>query len=263
MLHGFRPDKKNQMNDYKKIAHDLASSLELSQRPIAIALSDVPPAGVHAFNGVVPAGCSFWQLAATSTFFTSTKDHELCSIGVHTHHLAQPSASYQSELQDALQAMSGLNYVRPEEVAAIPVVQREVTHILYGPFAEFPTHPDVVLLFAHAQQSLIISEAVSRVDQGIPPAMGRPACAVVPQVLNTGRAALSLGCCGARAYLDVLSDSIAMWGFPGIKLEQYCAEIAALARANKTLFAFHARRKEDVASGKRPTVRQSLDRLSS
>jgi hypothetical protein len=108
------------MSDYKKIANGLTGSLQLSQRPIAISFVDVPPSGVHAFNGVVPAGCSFWQLAATSMFYTSAKDHELCSIGIHTHHLAQPSPSYQSELQDALQAMSGLDYVRPDEVAAIP-----------------------------------------------------------------------------------------------------------------------------------------------
>jgi uncharacterized protein (DUF169 family) len=251
------------MSDYKKIANGLTGSLQLSQRPIAISFVDVPPSGVHAFNGVVPAGCSFWQLAATSMFYTSAKDHELCSIGIHTHHLAQPSPSYQSELQDTLQAMSGLDYVRPDEVAAIPIVQHEVRHVLYGPLIEFRTHPDVVLLFAHAQQSLILSEAVSRVDQGIPPAMGRPACAVVPQVLNTGRAAMSLGCCGARAYLDLLSENIAMWAFPGDKLEQYCTEVDALARANKTLSAFHAQRKEDVRSGARPTVRQSLDRVSS
>jgi uncharacterized protein (DUF169 family) len=93
--------------------------------------------------------------------------------------------------------------------------------------------------------------------------MGRPACAVVPQVLNTGRAAMSLGCCGARAYLDLLSENIAMWAFPGEKLEQYCTEVDALARANETLSAFHAQRKEDVRAGARPTVRQSLDRLSS
>jgi uncharacterized protein (DUF169 family) len=143
------------------------------------------------------------------------------------------------------------------------VIQREVRHIAYGPLAEFRIDPDVVLLFAHAQQGLILSEAVSRVDKGIPPAMGRPACAVVPQVLNHGRAAMSLGCCGARAYLDLLSDSIAMWALPGSKLNEYCEQIVILARANKTLALFHERRKEDVASGGRPTVRQSLERLSS
>ena len=251
------------MSDYQKIASDLTNSLELSQPPIAVSLCDTPPAGIPSFEGIVPAGCSFWQLAATRMFFTSTKDHELCSIGIHTHHLAQPSPAHQSELQEALQAMSGLDYVRAEEVAAIPVIQREVRHIAYGPLAEFRIDPDVVLLFAHAQQGLILSEAVSRVDKGIPPAMGRPACAVVPQVLNHGHAAMSLGCCGARAYLDLLSDSMAMWALPGSKLNEYCEQIVTLARANKTLALFHERRKEDVASGGRPTVRQSLERLSS
>src|SRR6185295_13336667 len=130
------------------------------------------------------------------------QDHELCAIGVHTHHLAEPSATHQGELQDVLQAMSGLDYVRADEVAAIAVVERKVKHVVYGPLAEFSSAPEVAMLFAHAQQALIISEAVSRVDEGIPPAMGRPACAVVPQVINQSRAAMSLGCCGARAYLD-------------------------------------------------------------
>lgn len=251
------------MSDYKKLANDLIGALELSQPPIAISFCDVPPPNVSAFNGMVPAGCSFWQQAATRMFFTSTKDHELCAIGVHTHHMSQPSPSHQSELGDALAAMSGLDYVRAEEVAAIPVVQREVKHVVYGPLAEFRSDPEVVLLFAHAQQGLIVSEAASRVDKGLPPAMGRPACAVVPQVLNHGRAAMSLGCCGARAYLDMLSDSVAMWALPGSKLEQYCAEVVTLSRANKTLAVFHARRKQDVEAGKQPTVRQSLERLSS
>jgi uncharacterized protein (DUF169 family) len=142
-------------------------------------------------------------------------------------------------------------------------VRREVRHVVYGPLAGFRFDPDVVLLFTHAQQGLIISEAVSRVDKGIPAAMGRPACAVVPQVLNQGQAAMSLGCCGARAYLDLLSDSVAMWALPGSKLHDYCEQIATLARANRTLALFHERRREDVASGRRPTVRQSQELLSS
>ena len=66
------------MSDYQKIASELTNSLELSQPPIAVSLCDSPPPGIPAFDGVVPAGCSFWQLAATRMFFTSTKDHELC-----------------------------------------------------------------------------------------------------------------------------------------------------------------------------------------
>ena len=177
--------------------------------------------------------------------------------------MARPSRSYQRELKQALEAMSGLDYVREEEVAAIPVMQHEVKHVIYGPLADFPLDPEAVLLFGHAHQGLILSEAAARVDKGMPPAMGRPACAVVPQVLNHGYAAMSLGCCGARAYLDALSDSTALWAFPGSKLAEYCEQIAVLARANKTLTTFHVRRREDIESGQRPTVRQSLERLSS
>jgi uncharacterized protein (DUF169 family) len=251
------------MNDHQKLAKDLITSLELSLPPIAVSFCDVPPANVPFYDGVVPAGCVFWQEAATRTFITSAKDHELCAIGVHTHRLSGASATQQTELQEALKAMGGLDYVRAEEVAAIPVVQREAKHVVYGPLTDFPVDPEVVLLFADARQGLILSEAAARVDKDVPPAMGRPACAVIPQVLNQGYAAMSLGCCGARAYLDALSDSVAMWAFPGTKLEQYCEQIAVLARANQTLTAFHTRRREDIQSGQRPTVRQSLERLSS
>ena len=96
--------------------------------------------------------------------------------------MADPAAISSERLADALQAMSGLDYVRAEEIAALPVITREIKYVVYGPLAQFPLDPEVVLLFAHARQGLIISEAVARVDKGVPPAMGRPACAVIPQV---------------------------------------------------------------------------------
>jgi uncharacterized protein (DUF169 family) len=108
----------------------------------------------------------------------------------------------------------------------------------------------------------VLTEAVTRVDGGVPPAMGRPACAVLPQVLNTGRAAMSLGCCGARAYLDVMSEGVSLWALPGGRLDEYCEQIGVLGRANRTLTTFHQRRRADVDAGGRPTVRESLARLS-
>ncbi|HUD65604.1 MAG TPA: hypothetical protein VMQ17_13535, partial [Candidatus Sulfotelmatobacter sp.] len=57
-------------------------------------------------------------------------------------------------------------------------------------------------------------EASGQGEGGLPPAMGRPACAAVPQVRNTGRSALSRGCCGARAYLDILSSEVPMYVIP-------------------------------------------------
>ena len=243
-------------------AAQLSTSLELSLPPIAVAFADTVPAGVAEFAGAVPAGCVFWQEAARRTFATSASHHALCSIGIHTLNLSQAPASQPQELQSALEAMMGLDYVREEEVAAIPVARREAKHAIYGPLAKFPTDPAVVLLFANARQGLVLSEALGRVDGGVPPAMGRPACAAVPQALNHGVAVMSLGCCGARAYLDALSDDVAMWALPGARLDRYCEQIAGFASANRTLAMFHERRRADVESGERPTVQESLRRLS-
>ena len=248
--------------DRQQQAEQLIASLELSLPPIAIAFRDAVPDGVPEFDGSVPAGCVFWQEAAKRTFTTSARHHALCSIGIHTLNLSQAPASQPEDLRTTLEAMTGLDYVREEEVAAIPVVRREVKHALYGPLADFPADPEVVLLFADARQGLVLSEAVGRVDGGVPPAMGRPACAVVPQTLNHGLATMSLGCCGARAYLDALSDDTALWALPGGRLGQYCDQIVAFANANRTLAMFHERRRADVESGQRPTVRESLQRLS-
>lgn len=250
------------MSDYKNNADRLTESLRLAQPPVAVALRDAAPDGVPGFEGVAPAGCAFWELAAKRTFATSTMHHEMCAIGVHTHHMSSPSEAQPRDLKTTLQAMSGLDYVRDEEVEQIPVVTRPTACAIYGPLARFPIEADVVLLFAHAQQGLILSEAVSRVDQSVPPVMGRPACAIVPQVMNNGAAAMSLGCCGARAYLDVMSESVALWALPAGKLQQYCQAVDVLARANETLTLFHRRRRRDVADGARPSVEESLHRIS-
>jgi hypothetical protein len=80
--------------------------------------------------------------------------------------------------------------------------------------------------------------------------------------VNSGRAALSLGCCGARAYLDVLTDDVALFAIPGARIEAFAERIVALADANAVLSKFHTLRRVDVEGGGRPTVKQSLERLS-
>ena len=95
------------------------------------------------------------------------------------------------------------------------------------------------------------------------PWAGRQACAVVPQMMNTGRAALSLGCCGARAYLDSLTDDVAIFAMPGARLDAYVRRIEALTKANATLSIFHQRRRRENAKGNAPSVQESLAALNS
>ncbi len=249
------------MSNYADIAQSLHNSLGLSIPPIAVCFTDVVPDGVSAPAKRLPAGCVFWQEAAQRPIATSTPDHEACAIGIYTHNLANPSRSHMSELGDVLKVMADLSYVRSEDISRIPVLRRQARHVVYSPLAQAPLDPDVVLLFVHSRQGLVITEAVQQVDPDIPPALGRPACAVVPQAINTGRAALSLGCCVARAYMSTFSDDIALWALPGLKLARYAERITALAQANALLTRFHVRRQKDVESGLNPTYRESLARM--
>ena len=249
------------MADNDELARGLSDDLKLSIPPIAISFTDEVPAGVRSHDGNAPAGCSFWEQAAQGAFTTSTSDHELCAIGVHTHNMADPSTSYSDELGDVLKVMADLDYVTEDEVATIPVLNRKSKHVVYAPLGEAPLPADVVLLFADARQSLVITEAVQRIQGGAPHAMGRPACAAVPQAINSGQATLSLGCCGARAYLDALSDDVALWAVPGSQIGRFAKELASLAQANRTLTSFHDRRRQDVEAGSKPSIKESLARI--
>lgn len=240
-----------------EIAQSLTRSLKLTQPPVAVCAVDTVPANVEAWSGRSPAGCRFWQEAATRVFATSASDHNLCSIGLYTHNLDMTPAAT-ADLGDALKVFAQLTYVRDEDIAAIPVLASKPRHVIYGPLADIPLEPDVVLLFVRADQTLLLAEASQQLEGGSPPAMGRPACAIIPQAKNTGRTALSLGCCGARAYLDVLSGGIALYAVPGAILTAFAARVAALAQANGILTKFHRIRRQAVEAGNRPTVQESL-----
>lgn len=245
------------MENFAQFSRTLTASLNLIQPPVAVSFADAVPASVPQYPGHAPAGCRFWQEAATTAFATSSADHALCAIGVHTHNL-EPSPTQQTDLMDALKVFGDLGYVTKQDLPLIPVLRSRPAHVIYAPLAKTPLRPDVVLLFVDANQTLILSEATQQLENQNAPAMGRPACAIVPQVINTNRAALSLGCSGARAYLDVFTENVALFAIPGAKLAAYTERIAALAEANHVLAQFHGVRRRDIEAGRMPTIKESL-----
>src|SRR5262245_18898227 len=106
--------------DWKTLERRLMATAGLRRRPVAIAFLDATPAGVPAYGGRQPSGCSFWRLAAVGrAFYTVPGDHYNCAIGSYTHQIALPPERAQ-ELDQTLTFMTGLGYVRMEEVPAIP-----------------------------------------------------------------------------------------------------------------------------------------------
>jgi uncharacterized protein (DUF169 family) len=238
-------------------ARILTDSLHLRQPPVAVSLTDHVPDGVSEHGGRVPAGCRFWEDATDRAFYTTASEHSLCAVGIYTHNL-QSSPRQQVDLIDALRVFGELGYVRQEDLPLIPTLRSRHEYVVYSPLATAPMTPDAVVLFVDAGQSLILSEATQQVELQSAPAMGRPACAVIPQVVNTGRAALSLGCCGARAYLGVLANGNSIFALPGQTLDLYVERVEALAKANRLLSTFHQIRRQAVESGQTPTVQESV-----
>lgn len=245
-------------HDLAAIAKSLIESLQLKTEPVAVSFTAEEPKGVPRLLKTAAAGCTFWEQGAKSAFVTAPGDHAACAVGMYTHHMPPGTPAQEADLNDSLKVFADLGYVRPEDIPTIPVLANEAKHVVYAPLATTPIAADVVLLFVNSQQGLLITEAIQQVEAGSPPALGRPACAVLPQVMNSGKPALSLGCCGARAYLDVMTDNVALWALPGARVAEYAARLEVLAKANGILSGFHTLRRKEFADGQSPSIKETL-----
>ena len=170
-------------------------ALGLTKKPIAIGFfDDEPPAGVEQWaGGAVPAGCAFWREAWEGrTFYTVTADHCNCAVGAYTHKIPQPPER-ETALNDTIGFMISSGYLQMSEVPMIPVLPKTPRYIAYGPADEGRFRADVVVVVANPAAMMLIYEAALRAGVGnlATPALGRPACAVLPMAINTGATAMS------------------------------------------------------------------------
>jgi uncharacterized protein (DUF169 family) len=216
--------------------------LGLTSPPVALSFREEPPPGVSRIPGTAPAGCSYWKLAAEGgVFYTEAADHFGCPVGAHTHHVELPEEKAR-ELEGLIGVMTDLEYIRLEEVAALPRRAEPLRVAVYAPLSEAPCEPDVVLVRGAARQIMLLSEAAQLAGAaGETPALGRPACVVVPQALNSGRTAVSLGCVGNRVYTGLADDEL-YFAIPGPQLAAVTEKLAVIARANEALEQFHRAR---------------------
>ena len=112
------------MNQFESVAKSLNDSLHLRIPPVALSFTDTPPPGVRSSAKPSPAGCAFWERGAQEAFVTSAQDHESCTVGMYTHHMPLDTPSRQKDLNDSLKVFADLGYVRPEDVAGIPMLKR-------------------------------------------------------------------------------------------------------------------------------------------
>jgi uncharacterized protein (DUF169 family) len=235
------------MAAWAEVERGVMEKLGLSRRPVAVSFRDEPPAGVSAFAGSEPSGCSFWRLAeAGRTFYTVPGDHHNCPIGSYTHAIPLPPQRA-SELEQTLGFMGGLGYVRLEEVPGIPVLARTPGAVVYAPLGDTPVDPDVVLVAGRPGRLMLLLEAAGRAGVTTQPGLlGRPTCMALPAALAGGTIA-STACIGNRVYTDLGDDELYV-AIPGRDLARVVAELTTIISANDTLASYHRERRSALAT---------------
>ena len=235
------------MVDYRVMEQRLTEILRLQRRPVAVTFRDTPPAGVPKFTGTEPSGCSFWRIAATGrSFYTVAGDHYNCAIGSYTHNLPLPQ-DRTLELDQTLSFMSGLGYIKMEEVPGIPRLPRSPGVVIYTPLGDTPVAPDVVLFAGHPGRVMLLQEAALRAGVGAQvPLFGRPTCMALPAAIAHGAVA-STACIGNRIYTDLGEDELYI-AVPGRDLPKIAEEAKMIAAANAKLSEYHRARRQALAT---------------
>jgi uncharacterized protein (DUF169 family) len=235
------------MTDYGSIERGLRERLGLTRRPVAIAFRDTPPPGVKQFSGAEPSGCSFWRLAMEGrTFYTVPADHYNCPVGAHTHNIPLPSERA-GELPQVLEVMTGLGYLKMDEVPGIARLPKTPGAIVYAPLGDTPVEPDVVLFIGPPGRLMLLQEAALRAGVAARvPFLGRPTCMALPAALAGGTVA-STGCIGNRVYTGAGDDELYV-AVPGRDISRVTEETETIAKANAALADYHRGRRAALAT---------------
>jgi uncharacterized protein (DUF169 family) len=232
------------MPDYRLIERKLTQVLGGSHRPIAITFLDAAPKGVEKFEGSQPSSCSFWRLASSGkSFYTVPGDHQNCPIGGYTHNVLQPERM--PELQQVLELMGSIGYIRMEEVGGVFHMDRSPAAILYAPLGETPVDPSVMIASGKPSRVMLVAEAATRAgEMSNLPLLGRPTCMALPAAIGKGGVA-STGCIGNRVYTEIGDDELYL-ALRGTGLERIANELDTIESANVTLTGYHAERKAQL-----------------
>jgi uncharacterized protein (DUF169 family) len=223
------------------------SLMQLSRPPVAVAFLAAPPAGVQRIDRSAAAGCAYWKHASDGhAFYTTPDDHQNCPVGAFTHGVTLPPAKAE-ELQSLMGTMIELQYLRRDEVAGIPHREEPLQIAAYAPLDRAMFTPDVVIFRGNTRQIMLLSEAARAAgafEAGT--AMGRPACAMLPQALSSTAAVASVGCIGNRVYTDLGDDELYL-AVPARALDGTLGQLETILGANAELEKFHRQRATALA----------------
>jgi len=131
--------------------------LQLAYDPVGVSGasdSDTVTAGL----APAPSACSFWRRAETARFTADAASHTHCKVGAHVMGFSLGEQDMQA-LGALVQTMTGVSYIMPEEVPALPrLPEHKAWH--YTPLSAASSAPELVLLWIDGRQVMLIQEAM-------------------------------------------------------------------------------------------------------
>jgi uncharacterized protein (DUF169 family) len=232
------------MPDYRAIERRLQEALDTRRRPVAVTYMQERPLAIEIFEGSQPSSCSFWRQAAGGrSFYTVPSDHFNCPVGSYTHNTLTPERM--PELQQTLELMQGIGYLRAEEIPGIFQLAAPPNFVVYAPLGETPAAPSVVLVAGKPGRLMLLAEAATRAGAlSKLPMLGRPTCMAIPAALTQGMVS-SAGCIGNRVYTEIGEDEMYVV-LRGQDLEAIAGELDTIQSANRVLTQYHRERRETL-----------------
>lgn len=223
-----------------ELAKQLIELLGLEQPPVALTMVDATPGGVVDAGRAVPSSCAFWREAEKGVFYASAAQHYNCPVGSHVMGFDLP-AEVQAELGGLVQSMCDAQYLDMAEVAQIPAMSKKGTGVVYGPLAELPVEPDLVLMWLTPAQAMVYNEATGKASwTAAAPATvsGRPGCTALPLAVSSGEPKMALGCIGMRTFTGIGKDHL-LATVPGEKIDDLVTALQAAVAANAGMQSFY------------------------
>ena len=228
------------------MAAKLSELLALDHVPVGLTFVDEQPSGVPVTTAVVPSSCNFWRVAEQGVFYAAADQHFNCLVGAMVMGFELPEQA-QGQLGGLVQTMCDARYLEPDEAANIPAVRRKSSGIVYGPLADFPLDPDLVLMWLTPAQAMVYNEAAGNANWTAAPTTvsGRPGCAALPLALDSQEPRMALGCIGMRTFTEIADDRM-LAVLPGSKGADFVAALQVTVTANASMKEFYEKAKASL-----------------
>ena len=222
--------------------HQLKILLRLAHDPVGISGASGSET-VTAELAPAPSACSLWRRAETAKFTADAKSHTNCKVGAHVMGFTLEDEDMQA-LGALVETMTGVAYILPEEVPALPRLPEHKTWH-YTPLSVATASPELVLLWIDGRQAMLVQEAMGsahwKSGKGLR-TTGRPACGALALAYHHAQAVLSFGCAGMRTFTEV-PDQFMLLVVPGEAVEGLCRALEQTAKSNAVVQCVYDKQK--------------------